>query len=125
MPARVLTYGLFGCVVEYGFTIAAGRRKLPSPWMAPIYGLAALVFPPLRSAVRTRPTLVRAAIYGAAMIAAEYAIGRTLRATVHAAPWSYSARFAVEGVTRLDYFPLWALYGLALEQLDAMLPTAS
>lgn len=126
MPVRVLAYGLFGCAVEYAFTVAAGRPKPPSAWMVPIYGLAAAAFPPLRERVRDLPLPARASAYGLALILAEYAIGRVLRASFGAAPWSYASRFAVGGVTRLDYLPLWAAYGLALERLeDALTPAAS
>lgn len=118
MYVRVLAYGLFGCAVEYAFTVAAGRPKAPSAWMVPIYGLAAAAFPPLRERVRDLPVPARAAAYGLALILAEYAIGRALRSTFGAAPWSYASRFAVHGVTRLDYLPLWAAYGLALERLE-------
>ena len=94
--------------------------------MVPIYGLAALAFPPIRQAVRGRDALARGVVYAGATIAAEYIIGRGLRASLGAAPWSYDSRFAIDGVTRLDYVPLWALYGLALERLeDAITPVAS
>jgi hypothetical protein len=116
--ARVLVYGVFGCACELAFTAASRRPKLPSAWMLPIYGLAALAFPPLRDAVRERSIVERASAYAIAMIFAEYAIGRSLRASFAAAPWRYDSGFAVDGVTRLDYLPLWALYGLALERLD-------
>lgn len=126
MLLRVLAYGLFGCAVEYGFTVAARRPKLPSPWMLPIYGLARLAFPPVREHVRRLPAPARAAVYGLAMILAEYAIGRALRASVGAAPWSYASRFAIDGLTRLDYLPFWSFYGLGLEWLDdALRPAAS
>jgi hypothetical protein len=123
--AQVLAYGLFGCAVEYGFTLVLRRAALPSAWMIPLYGLAAILFPPLRGAVRDRPALVRAGVYGAAMLVAEYAIGRSLRAAFGSVPWTYTARLAVDGVTRLDYFPLWALYGLALERLQTALGEAA
>lgn len=118
MLRRVLVYGLFGCAVEYAFTIAARRPKPPSPWMLPIYGLAGLAFPPLRGAVRHRPMLARAALYGATTLASELAIGRALRASFGAAPWMYASRLSIDGLTRVDYLPLWALYGLALERID-------
>jgi hypothetical protein len=112
-------YGALGCATEFAFTIAARRPKLPSPWMLPLYGLAAPLFPPVRDAMRDGPLIVRALAYGLAIIATEYATGRLLRRAFGAAPWSYEgARFAVDGVTRLDYLPFWALYGLGLEALE-------
>lgn len=118
MLGRFLLFGLFGCAVEYAFTVLARRPKLPSLWMAPLYGIAAPLFPPLRATLASRPPLERAATYGLAMIAAEYTIGRALRGTILAVPWTYSGSFAIDGLTRLDYLPLWALYGLALERVD-------
>lgn len=121
MLARALAYGALGLVVEYAFTRVAGRPKLPSPWMLPVYALAAPLFEPVHDRLRAGPPVLRALAYGAGICAVEYAAGRALR-SVGAAPWDYSgARFAVHGVTRLDYLPLWALYGLALERAhDAM-----
>ncbi len=119
MLARVLAYGVLGYATEFAFTVAAGRPKLPSLWMLPLYGLAAPLFPQVRERVRRRPVVARAPAYGLAFIAVEYASGRALRRAFGAAPWSYEgARFAIDGVTRLDYLPLWALYGLALEPFD-------
>lgn len=119
MLSRVLAYGAVGWMTELAFTVVAGRPKLPSPWMLPLYGLAAPLFPSVRDRVRGMPVLLRAVAYGAALIAAEYAAGRLLRRAFGAAPWDYSgARWSVHGATRLDYFPLWALYGVALERVD-------
>jgi uncharacterized membrane protein len=50
--------------------------------------------------------------------AVEYLFGRLLRNVVGEAPWDYSrARFNLHGLVRLDYLPLWAGAGLALEPL--------
>ena len=52
----------------------------------------------------------------------EYASGRLLRAFVGRAPWDYGrTRFAVDGLARLDYLPLWAAYALGLERLHDLL----
>ncbi len=124
MLARVLAYGIFGCAAEYAFTAAARRPKPPSPWMVAIYGLAALAFPPLRAPLRRARGPVRAAAYAAVLVGAEYLVGRALRAAFGSAPWTYAGkRWSVGGVTRLDYLPLWGLYGLALERLDDALPS--
>lgn len=121
MLRRVLAYGLLGVLTEFAFTIAARRPKLPHPVMLPLYGLAAPLFPPVRERVRAAPLPLRAATYGIATVAVEYALGRALRRAFGSAPWDYShARWNVDGLTRLDYLPLWALYGLALEWADSL-----
>ena len=125
MLARVIAFGALGCAAEYAFTIAARRPKVPSPWMLPIYGLAAPLFPPVRRALRARPAVVRGALYAGSLIVAEYVTGRILRELVGGPPWRYSSRFAIDGVARIDYFPLWMLYGLVLERLDDALRLAS
>jgi hypothetical protein len=78
-----------------------------------VYALARPLFEPAHDRLRHRPVVVRAAIYGAGILAVEYASGRVLRRLVGRAPWDYG-----EGrLVRLDYFPLWALFGLGLERL--------
>jgi hypothetical protein len=88
----------------------------------PVYGLALPLFEPLHDRIRHRPLPLRAALYGAGIMAVEYGSGRLLRRLVGAAPWDYGdARFAIDGVVRLDYLPLWAALGLGLEHLhDAL-----
>ncbi len=118
MLRRFLAYGVLGFATEAVFTVAARRTKLPHPAMLPLYGLAAPLFPPVRERLRDVSVPLRAAAYGVAIIAVEYAVGRALRRAFGAAPWDYShARFHLDGVTRLDYLPLWALYGLVLERV--------
>jgi hypothetical protein len=64
----------------------------------------------------------RAAMYGAGILAVEYASGWLLRRLVGYVPWDYSrARFAINGLVRLDYLPAWAAYGLGLERLHDLL----
>jgi hypothetical protein len=88
----------------------------------PVYGLAQPLFEPVHDAVRGRRAPVRAGVYGAGILAVEYASGRVLRRLVGRVPWDYGgARFAVDGLVRLDYLPLWALFGLGLERLDDLL----
>ena len=51
-------------------------------------------------------------------VAAEYAIGRALERAFGRAPWDYGGTpWSVRGHTRLDYIPLWATLGLALERV--------
>ena len=105
--------------VEAAFSVAAGRPKAPHPAMLGVYGLAGPLFPPLRAGVRRVPLPARAIGYGAAIVAVEYLVGRALRRTTGSVPWSYAgARWSVHDVTRLDYLPLWAAYGVLLERVS-------
>ena len=125
---RFLVYGLVG----WGFDIAYSTlhdavrgkplRFRSSPWNVPVYGLAQPLFEPVHDRVRGLPRPVRAATYGAGILAVEYASGRVLRRALGEAPWDYSyARWHVDGLIRPDYFPLWAIVGLGLERLhDAL-----
>jgi hypothetical protein len=103
-----------------------GRRNLSSPLNIPVYGLAQPFFEPVHDRVRDQPAALGAALYGAGILGVEYAAGRLLRRTVGHAAWDYGdRRLSVDGLVRLDYLPLWAAYGLALERLHDFLGAAS
>ncbi len=123
---RFVAYGLLGCAAELVFTGLKsvlnhrdpGLSPHTSPWMFPIYGLMQPLYEPTHDRLRPLPTLVRAAAYGVGFHAVEYLSGLTLRRLIGKAPWDYSrARLNVSGLTRLDYFPLWAGFGLAMEKV--------
>ena len=124
---RFVAYGLMGWCGEVLFTgihdfIRTHDTRLPSRtslWMFPIYGLVLPMFERLHDAMRDRaPAPLRAAAYAAGFFGVEYSTGRLLRRLLGRAPWDYSyARQHVHGLIRFDYAPMWALAGLALEQL--------
>lgn len=122
-------YGALGVAAEIAFTgvrDAVARRdwRLTGHsylWMFPIYGSAAYLFEPVHDRLRGAPMWQRAAAYSAGIMAVEYVSGMALRRVVGAVPWDYSGhgRFVLPGgATRLDYAPLWAVAGLALERVD-------
>jgi len=121
--ARFLAYGLAGWALDSLFVWAhTGRRRPSSLLNVPVYGLAQPLFEPVHERIRRQPPALRATVYGAGALVVEYASGRLLRRLVGDAPWDYSgARFAVDGLVRLDYLPLWAAYGLGLERLHDLL----
>lgn len=121
--ARFLVYGLAGWAVDSLFVFAhTGRRRPSSLLNVPVYGLAQPLFEPVHDRIRRRPVALRAAGYGAGILGVEYTSGRLLRRLVGHAPWDYGrARFGIDGLVRLDYFPLWAAYGLGLELLHDFL----
>lgn len=121
--ARFLAYGLVGWTIDSLYVWAHTGRPRPSSLLnVTVYGLAQPLFEPLHNRVRARPAALRAALYASGILGVEYVSGRALRRLRGSAPWDYSdARFAVDGLVRLDYAPLWAAYGLGLELLhDAL-----
>ncbi|MGA7988219.1 MAG: hypothetical protein WCB51_07460 [Candidatus Dormiibacterota bacterium] len=126
---RALAYGVVGVPGEVAFTGArdsllrkdlrlAGRSYL---WMFPIYGLSALLFEPVHDVLRGKPLWQRMAAYSVGIMGVEYVAGMALRKGVGLVPWDYTGhgRFVVPGgATRLDYAPVWAVVGLALERVD-------
>jgi uncharacterized membrane protein len=126
-PARFALYAAVGWVAELIWLRAVERprptrRRWPSAWMLPVYGLSQPLYEPVHDALRGQPAAERAAAYCAGFFVVEYASGRLLRATVGEAPWDYShARLNLHGLIRASYVPVWAAAGLALEPLhDAL-----
>jgi Putative ABC-transporter type IV len=121
--ARFLAYGFGGWAVDSLFVAArTGRRRPSSLLNVPVYGLAQPLFEPVHDRVRHRHVVVRGSLYGVGILAVEYASGRLLRRLAGSAPWDYGrARFAVDGLVRLDYLPLWAAFGLGLERVHEAL----
>jgi hypothetical protein len=126
---RALLYGLAGCFGELFFTawtslLRTGRlQPRTSPLMLPIYALIQPLFEPVHQAMRGRmPPWGRALVYGSGFHAVEFVTGRLFRLVLGQAPWDYSgARWQLDGLIRLDYFPLWAATGLGLEWLHDVL----
>jgi uncharacterized membrane protein len=124
---RFAAYGLIGWCAEVAFTGLHDFVRTRDPrllarsslWMFPIYGLLQPLYEPLHDAMRDRvPAVLRGAVYGALIMTVEYGTGRAIRASVGRAPWDYgAARRHVDGLVRLDYLPMWALAGLAMERV--------
>ncbi|MDQ2912906.1 MAG: hypothetical protein M3T56_06585 [Chloroflexota bacterium] len=123
MFVRGLAYGVLGWSVDRLFTtltgsLRHGRMRAPSVdlGLVAVYALTLPLYEPVRDRVRHAPLGLRAAVYGVGILAVEYTSGRVIRRLRGAAPWDYTgARWTIEGLTRLDYFPLWAIAGLAME----------
>ena len=115
--------GLTGWCIEVAFTSAASLRKkdkkmmaTTSAWMFPIYGSAALIGE-IAPKIAHWPTPARGLLYGSAIMAGEYISG-TLLTKFDICPWSYEgAKYAVKGIVRLDFLPLWMMAGLLYEKI--------
>jgi uncharacterized membrane protein len=123
---RFLVYGLTGWAVDSLFVwLHTGRRRPSGLLNVPVYGLAQPLFEPLHDRMRQRPLMARGIVYGVGTLGVEYASGRVLRRLLGSAPWDYGDGRLVlgSGLIRLDYLPLWGIFGLGLERLhDALCP---
>jgi uncharacterized membrane protein len=125
MLVRFILYGLLGWIAEILFTgsysMLSGSVKLSGQtylWMFPIYGLAVFL-EPMRKQMRTMPWPVRGTIWAGTFFIIEYLSGWLLRAAIGVCPWDYSqaGSLALDGLIRLDYFPVWFTAGLIYERL--------
>lgn len=80
-------------------------------WMFPIYGLAGIIFPAGYLLVKKEHFFIRMNIYGVAIIILEFITGALLDFVTGRCPWEYKTGWHVKGYIRIDYFPLWALFG--------------
>lgn len=120
-----LICGFAGLLTEICFTAlnSLKRRDLrlkgtTSLWMFPIYGIGALIPPAARFLQQKKtPVLARGILYTCCIFAAEYLSGRKLRQK-RCCPWDYHrAHFHINGLIRIDYAPLWFLFGIGMEHL--------
>lgn len=125
MLVRFIIYGLLGWIAEIlytgAFSIMSGLVSLPGRtylWMFPIYGLAVFL-EPLWERMRTIPWPIRGTIWAGVFFMIEYLSGGLLRAMIGVCPWDYgqASRFVLDGLIRLDYFPVWFTAGLIYEQI--------
>lgn len=127
-----MAYAVVAVATEVGFTGArdmvlrrdGALRGHSYLWMFPIYGLAAFLFEPAHELLRQRPLWQRAVAYSVGIMGVEYLTGMAVKKAVGVVPWDYTrhSRWTLPGgAVRLDYAPLWAVAGLALERAhDAM-----
>lgn len=120
---KFLLCGLAGWCMEILFTsfgaLLYGDARLlgrTSIWMFPIYGMAALISP-IYIKIKHWPVLLRGLFYGVAIMVGEFISGSVLR-FFGVCPWDYSDSFLnIDGLVRLDYYPLWVCAGLVFERL--------
>jgi uncharacterized membrane protein len=130
MLIRFILYGLGGWCGEIIFT--ALTESLPRQdwrlvgtsylWMFPIYGLLAVLYEPVHDLIREAPLLGRAVIWSFGFTAVEWLSGWLIARFIGRCPWDYSEkRFAINPYIRWDFFPVWAIIGLALEPVHDFL----
>lgn len=124
-PLRALAYALIGWATDRAFTSLTSSLRSREPRLAPprltllpFYGLLLPLYEPVHDRLRDAPLGVRAMTYGLGIVGVEFVSGLLVRRVLGEAPWDYrGARWSVDGLTRLDYLPLWALAGLVLERV--------
>ena len=130
MLIRFVIYGLVGWCGEILYTALAGSirqrdwRLIGTTylWMFPIYGLIAPLYEPTHDAIRNLPLLLRAVIWSLGLTLVELISGWLIKRATGRCPWDYSLRrFAINAYIRWDFFPVWAVVGVALEPVHDFL----
>ncbi len=98
-----------------------GDKKLTSTtslWMFPIYATAVIIEPLGKKFKKHNVNfLIRGAVYALCVFTTEFISGSILKKG-GACPWCYSdAKCNINGVIRLDYFPVWFVVGLIYEKI--------
>lgn len=132
MWIRFVLYGLGGICAEVFFT--ALTESLPRRdwrllgtsylWMFPIYGMLVFLYEPVHDLIRYAPWWGRAVIWALGFTAVEWISGWLIARFSGRCPWDYVAagkRFAINPYIRWDFFPVWAIVGLALEAVHDFL----
>ena len=123
IPKNFFLCGIIGWCIEIIFTSLHSLKNhdfrllgVTSLWMFPIYGLGSLLIIPYKI-VRKYSFLIRGTVYTICIFLGEFFSGRLL-SKFHACPWNYEkAPLNIKKVIRLDYAPLWFLFGLFLEKI--------
>ena len=125
MIKKYLLCGLTGWCMEVFWTGLGSAikkdKKLTSNtsiWMFPIYATAFIIEPMSKSMHKHhRSVLSRGFTYAMCIFTTEFITGSILKKH-GCCPWDYSkSKFNINGVIRLDYFPVWFAAGLFYEKL--------
>lgn len=125
MIKKYLMCGLTGWCMEVFWTGLGSAikkdKKLSSNtsiWMFPIYATA-IIIEPLGYKMKQNhaSALYRGMVYALCIFATEYLSGSVLKKH-HCCPWDYSGKkYNINGVIRLDYFPVWFAAGMFYENI--------
>lgn len=125
MIKKYLMCGLTGWCMEVFWTGLGSAikkdQKLTSNtsiWMFPIYATAVIIEPLANKMRKDKKTpLKRGSVYALCIFVTEYISGSILKKH-NCCPWDYShAKTNINGVIRLDYFPVWFAAGLFYENM--------
>ena len=87
-----------------------------SIWMFPIYGMASCI-QEIYPLIEKWPVLCRGSLYSVGILTGEYISGSILK-KLNICPWDYSAaKYNVQGIIRIDFFPVWMAAGLIFERI--------
>jgi len=85
--------------------------------MFPIYGAISIAFPWGYSKLKQWDFLLRYLTYAVVILIVEYIAGFLLEQLTGNCPWKYTEGWHIAGFIRLDYLPLWMVFGAMLEGL--------
>ncbi len=125
---KMFIFACVGVTMEVVFTALGDLPKTKTLrlmgytyiWMLPIYALVPIFLMFLTPRLAGIILPFRIVIYTILLMIVEYISGWILRKTVGACPWEagyQGKRWAVHGLVRLDYAPVWALVCLIFERL--------
>lgn len=125
MIFRLIIYGLLGWNLEILWTglgsLIRGDMNMmghTSVWMFVIYGVSGIGFEFVHNKIRDKRWYERGLIWMYLIFAAELVSGAAL-AIFDIHPWEYNGTFALFGLIRLDYAPVWFIVGLLFEQVHS------
>ncbi len=125
-------YGMLGVTVEVCYTAIVDLSDMWGPdmdwslrgvsyiWMLPIYGSAAFLFPLGHRFIKSWARLLRYLAYGVGILVVEFITGFALEQFTGRCPWEYQTGWHIAGYVRLDYLPLWMLFGATLEEFQKL-----
>lgn len=127
-PLQALIFASLGITVEVVFTaiqtLSFGANSTLEGhsymWMLPIYAMIPLLLWAFEDKIIRFKIFVRLPLYVLLIYAVEYSYGTFLRALIGVCPWEKMylvSSWNVDGLIRLDLFPLWALAGYCFEKI--------
>ena len=120
-------YAAFGITTEVFFTaivdlINSGTldnlslKGYTYIWMFPIYGSISIAFPLGYAKLKEWNFLLRYLTYAVVILIVEFISGFLLEQITGTCPWKYTEGWHIAGYIRLDYLPLWMVFGAMVEK---------
>lgn len=128
-----MLFGMLGVTVEVCYTAIVdlmdmwgsetmnlSLKGVSYIWMIPIYGSASFLFPLGYNFIREWPRLLRYLMYAVGILVVEFITGFALEQITGRCPWEYQTGWHIAGFIRLDYLPLWMMFGATLEEFHKL-----